>query len=289
MDLDAYSLGLYEKSMPNSLSIEEKLLATKASGYDYLELSIDESEEKIKRLDWSMEEVSNIADMQRSVGIPIHSICLSAHRKYPLGHPSKEFRDKSLKIMYKAIDLASALGIRIIQLAGYDVYYEPSSIQTADLFARNLKTAVGMAAKKGVILAFETMETPFMDTIEKAMQWISYINSPYLQIYPDIGNLTNASKKYKHNFYDDYSIGAGHVVAVHLKETKTGIYREIPYGSGHVDFSNAIACAWQQGVRMYVGEFWYDNTQDWTETLVNNNRFLRTAIEKGRKNFVDKE
>ena len=70
--------------------------------------------------------------------------------------------------MAKAIDLASDLGIRLIQLAGYDVYYEEGSDQTRREFIRNLRTAVGMAAKKGVILGFETMETQFMDTVEKA-------------------------------------------------------------------------------------------------------------------------
>ena len=51
-------------------------------------------------------------------------MCLSGHRKYPLGSHDKEIQKKSLEIMKKAIDFAADLGIRIIQLAGYDVYYE---------------------------------------------------------------------------------------------------------------------------------------------------------------------
>ena len=31
-----------------------------------------------------------------------------------------------------------------------------------------------------------------MNTVTKSMRYIDIINSPYLQIYPDIGNLTNA-------------------------------------------------------------------------------------------------
>ena len=42
-------------------------------------------------------------------------------------------------------------------------------------------------------LGFETMETPFMDTVEKSMEYVNKINSPYLGVYPDIGNLKNAS------------------------------------------------------------------------------------------------
>ena len=42
-----YTLGLYEKSMPNTLSFAEKLLCAKECGFDYLEISIDETDEKL--------------------------------------------------------------------------------------------------------------------------------------------------------------------------------------------------------------------------------------------------
>ena len=48
-----YRLGLYEKSMPSSLTLEQKLTEAKAAGFDYLELSIDETDAKLARLDWS--------------------------------------------------------------------------------------------------------------------------------------------------------------------------------------------------------------------------------------------
>lgn len=48
-----YTLGLYEKALPVDLSWEEKLKVAKESGYDFLEMSIDETEEKMARLDMS--------------------------------------------------------------------------------------------------------------------------------------------------------------------------------------------------------------------------------------------
>lgn len=41
-----YYLGLYEKSMPNTLSWEEKLKVVKEAGFDYLEMSIDRDRRK---------------------------------------------------------------------------------------------------------------------------------------------------------------------------------------------------------------------------------------------------
>jgi hypothetical protein len=37
----------------------------------------------------------------------------------------------------------------------------------------------------GCHLAFETMETAFMNTVGKAMAYVDRIQSPYLQVYPD--------------------------------------------------------------------------------------------------------
>lgn len=45
-----YEIGLYEKAIRNSLSWKEKLLCAKECGYDYLELCVDASDERIARI-----------------------------------------------------------------------------------------------------------------------------------------------------------------------------------------------------------------------------------------------
>ena len=51
-----YCLGLYEKAMPGNLTMAEKLTAAREAGYDYLEMSVDETDEKLARLNMSREE-----------------------------------------------------------------------------------------------------------------------------------------------------------------------------------------------------------------------------------------
>ena len=87
------------------------------------------------------------------------------------------------------------------------VYYKEGSAETKKQFTKNLHIATKMAAKYGIVMGFETMETPFMDTVEKAMEYVNIVNSPYLQIYPDIGNLTNAEKIYGVSLIDDIQKG----------------------------------------------------------------------------------
>lgn len=275
----SYQLGLYEKAMPSALTWREKLTAAKEAGFDYVEMSIDETDEKLARLHMSAAEMEEIRAAMRTTGILFGSICLSGHRKYPLGSPDPAKQVRSIEIMADAIDLAVELGIRTIQLAGYDVYYDKGTEETRAAFARNLAKSALLAARSGVQLGFETMETPFMDTVEKAMHYVDLVDSPYLGVYPDSGNLTNAALIYGKSVLDDMETGRGHMVALHLKETVPGKYREIPFGTGHVDFDAIARKAWALGVRRYVGEFWYIGSADWKADLTFANTFLRRALD----------
>ncbi len=263
----AYTLGLYEKAMPSDLSWKEKLEAAKAAGFDFVEISIDETDAKLGRLDMTREERLELVRLMSETGVPIRTMCLSGHRKYPLGSHDKAVRDRGMEIMEKAIRLADDLGIRIIQLAGYDVYYEESDDETKRLFGENLKKAVEMAARAGVVMGFETMETEFMNTVEKSVKYVDLISSMYLNVYPDIGNITNAAKTYGTDVLDDLRKGKGHLVAMHLKETVPGVFREVPFGTGHVDFKGAIKTAWELGIRKFVTEFWYTGNPEWRKDL----------------------
>ena len=251
-----YAIGLYEKAMPKTMTWPEKLECARECGYDFVEISIDETDDKLARLDWTEEERLELVREMRRTGVPIRSMCLSGHRKYPFGSADPAVRERSMQIMEKAIQLADDLGIRIIQLAGYDVYYEESTPDSVRLFKENLAKATEMAAAKGVVLAFETMETEFMNTTAKSMEYVNLINSPWLGVYPDSGNLTNAAVSYGSDVLEDLETGRGHIFALHLKETVPGKFREIPFLTGHVDFGAVIAKAWDLGIRRFVTEMW---------------------------------
>ena len=281
--MSKYSVGLYEKAMPNHLSWVEKLTEAKEAGYDSVEISIDETDSKLERL-YNPELQKEIKQAIETVGLPIRSMALSGHRKYPLGSHNQETRDKSLDIFFRAIDLADYLGVRIIQLAGYDVYYEESSEQSVKYFTENLPKGIEYASQKGVICAFETMETPFMNSVSKAMNFVNLVNNPYLQIYPDLGNITNSALSDPHDLYEDIASGKGHLVACHLKETQPNIFREVEFGEGHVDFENGVKALWEQGVRFFGCEFWYSDKTDYQERLRHNIRFVKEYLDKQGEN-----
>ncbi len=276
-----YAIGLYEKAMPPSMDWREKLTFAKEAGYDYVEISIDEKDDKLARLDWTKEQRDELIRTMREVGLPIRSMCLSGHRKYPFGASDEAARARSMEIMEKAILLADDLGIRTIQLAGYDVYYEEGTAQSKALFLENLKKAAEMAAVYGIILGFETMETDFMNTVWKSMYYVDAVGSPYLGVYPDIGNLTNAAVSSGGSVTGDLYSGRGHIFALHLKETVPGVFREVPFLTGHVDFETGIKKAWELGIRRFVTEMWYIGNDDtWADDIRFACKSMRAILDK---------
>lgn len=236
-------LGIYEKALPQDISLKEKLCLTKKLGFDFFEISIDETDEKLNRLYYTDEKLKDITDAIYETKISIPTMCFSGHRKYPLGSRNLKTREKSLEIMEKAIDFASKIGIRVIQLAGYDVYYEKGGEDTKKLFIENLYKCVKMAERRQVMLSIETMDTEFINSITKYMEYDEIIKSPWLTVYPDIGNLT----AWNNDVEAEIRKGIHRITAVHLKETKAvtdsfkGQFREVTFGEGCVDFIKILS------------------------------------------------
>ena len=168
-----YSLGLYEKAIPVGFSFPKMFEITRDCGFDRLEISVDETDWRLERLDWSAEKQRELGVLSRAAEVPIRTMCLSGHRKYPFGSHDPEIRKRSMEIMEKAVRFCVNANIAQIQLAGYDVYYEQGDADTEKWFLENLTAATAYAARWGVTMGFETMETPFMDTVGKAMHYVA--------------------------------------------------------------------------------------------------------------------
>lgn len=273
-----YEIGLYEKAMRNTLTWKEKLQCAKECGYDYLEISIDATEEKINRIYMDTEEKRQIMEAIFDTGIPIGSMSVSALTKYALGDPDQAVRDRGMEIAEKSIQLSSALGVRTVMIPGYDIYYGESTIETKRYFLENIRKIAEIAEREGILVGFETMENNFMNTTGKAVQYVNMVDSAYLKIYPDAGNITNAAVANRHDVCEDLSLGKGKLIALHLKETKPDVYREVPFLTGHVEFERIINTAWKLGVRRYVTELWDVGQPQWKEDICFANRSMKRLL-----------
>ncbi|MFI3275860.1 L-ribulose-5-phosphate 3-epimerase [Vibrio sp.] len=236
-----HRVGLYEKALPNELSWEDKLATTKELGFDFLEISVDESDERRSRLDWNDEEVYALRRLCEKHGVPLQSMCLSAHRKFPFGSADPAIREQAVIHMEKAISLAYKLGIRTMQLAGYDVYYEPADKVTHQRFIEGMKLSAQLAERSGVMLAVEIMDTDYLNSLSKFEVLSREVNSPYFTAYPDVGNISG----WNYDIVTELKLSKPHITQIHLKDTYKvtdeykGQFRDLVIGDGEVDF-NAI-------------------------------------------------
>lgn len=280
-DIKKNPLGIYEKAIPNDFSWKEKMQTAKAAGFDYIEISIDESDERLARLDWSDEEIEEIRSYMEETGIVIPTMCLSGHRRFPFGSKDEGTRAKAFEIMEKGILLAQKLGVRCIQLATYDVYYEESDEETKRRFLDGMKKSVEMASRAGVILAMEIMDTPFVGTILRAMHYIKEIPSPYFKIYPDMGNLT----QFSNDVESEFELGIAQTAAIHVKETKPGVFKNVPFGEGTVRFTDIFKKLKELNYTgMFLIEMWADNSRKQTmEEAVKTIKDARLFVEDKMK------
>ena len=93
----------------------------------------------LERLHWSKDDRAALRKTIFDTGVPIWGMGVSAHRKFPMGSVSPEVRQKGLDILYRSIELAADLGIKVIQIMGYDAFYEPSDAYTQARYLEGLK------------------------------------------------------------------------------------------------------------------------------------------------------
>ncbi len=266
-----FRLGIYEKAMPTELSWEERLLKAKQAGFDFVEISVDETDQRRARLDWSDDEVYALRRLCEEHQMPLQSMCLSAHRKFPFGSMDEAVRAEAFVIMEKAIALAYKLGIRCIQMAGYDVYYEAQSEQTHLRFIDGMKRAAKMAERAGIMLGVEIMDTPYLNSLSKFEVLKRQIPSPYFTAYPDVGNISG----WNYDICTELKLSQDHIVQIHLKDTLRvsdtckGQFRDLVIGEGEVDFHAIFKTLVEiDYAAPLVIEMWAQNEQ-WFEDMVN--------------------
>jgi hexulose-6-phosphate isomerase len=95
-----------------------------------------------------------------------------------------------------------------------------------------------MARKYQVMLSFEIMDTPYFNSIDTFMAMKREFSSCWTSVYPDVGNLS----AWGNDLAQQLQRGIDWITAIHLKDTiavrddKPGVFKEIPFGEGCVDF-----------------------------------------------------
>ena len=252
-------LGIYEKALPLDLSWAARLTLARELGFSFVELSIDESDARMARLEPTSTERRELQRAVRETGVPLKTLCLSAHRKVPLGSASAGTRRRALELLLRAVDLAAEAGIRIVQVAGYYVFYESETADCVGWYEEGLARGLEHAAQAGVMLAIENMDTRGVTSLQEGMRLVKHFDSPWLQLYLDVGNLTERGR----DVVAELGLAKGHIVALHVKDARPAEPRRVPFGEGDVPFLEVFKTLSALGYHgPVVVEMWNDNAPD---------------------------
>ncbi|KAA3647300.1 MAG: L-ribulose-5-phosphate 3-epimerase [Chloroflexi bacterium] len=280
-NFDRIPVGIYEKALPIDLSWSERLNVARQAGYDFLEISIDETEHRMQRLEEGAQERQALCAAVREGLLPIQSLSLSSHRNFPLGSANEATRQKGLDILKKAIDLSLELGLRYVLLSGADVYYEESTPDSQARFLEGLEAGFELASAAGLMLALENWDKG-VDSLTKAMHFVEHFNSPWFQLYADVGNLAYAG----YDVIDELEVGRGHIAALHIKDTLPGQLRYVPLGEGIVPFEQAFTKLAQIGFQApIVIELWTEDDPQSIQIVTAARQWLQERMKAGWQVF----
>jgi len=284
-NLDAIKVGLYEKALPKNLTWEERLNLTRKTGFDFLEVSIDDTDERQARLDWTPAERKNIRDLVDKTGVNIQSLSLSGHRRFPLGSKSTPTRERALDLFKRTVELAVDLNARTILLGGAEDYYEDVDKSTRERFLENLGKGFEWASGAGVMLALENWDIQ-INTMPRVMEYVDHFDSPWFQTYTDLGNLIYAGV----DVISQLDYVKGHIAALHVKDTLPGQLRYVPPGEGAVPFVEAFEKLAELGFQApVVLELWTEDFPDAVEIVEEARKFIRAKMKAGWNRYQDKQ
>lgn len=275
-------IGVYEKAIPEKYSISEALNFAQCAGYDFYEINIDRTEYRINRL-YEKNFAREVRSASSSLSFPVESIGLSALSTYTLGNANPEIEKRAVDIFEKTLIFADSIGARIIQIPGCDVPKGGEHTSDTDLrYFDNVMAAAQLASAYGILLGIENMEDSYMNSVKKCSRLIQSVRSPYLQYYPDCGNVKRAFPKNAEEWISDLAIAQGHMLGMHLKETRPEKFGGLFYGKGDVDFAVAVQWAIANNVHRFVMEYWFTGSEQWNQDLKDACRLARSWVKDAK-------
>ncbi len=269
--MSGVDIGIYEKALKWDGSWANLFAQARRAGFAFVDLSVDETPEREARLRWNSEERAAVLTASREAGVPIGGLCLSIHRKNAPGSANPDVRQRAREVLIEGIDLCADLHIPLLQLAGYFAYYEVNTEDSRRWYVDCLRYGAEYAARRGVALGIENVDGTDIVSISAAMDVVEEIGSPWLQLYPDIGNIAEQGME----MISELRRGEGHMFAIHVKDVRRGEPRRVSMGEGIVDWDVAFAELARQGWsgRMMI-EQWNDDADDSAERAATAREFI---------------
>lgn len=186
--------GISIWSFPAGMSIAECIELAKKSGFDGIELALNETGPL--SLESSDEEIMGYRKAADEIGIEISSLATGLYWSYSLTSNNIDIQKKAKEIVRKQIDFAGLLGVDTIlvvpgavgvdfipdcEIVDYDVAYKRALAA--------LKELVGYAEIREITIGVENVWNKFLLSPLEMRSFIDSVGSDYVGAYLDVGNV----------------------------------------------------------------------------------------------------
>lgn len=242
-------------SFPSSLPMSSKLQIAKKAGFDGIELSLDEEGEI--SLKSSPQELLKIKKLANDLNIQIPCIASGLYWKYSFTSNENSIRQKAEDILIKQLEVASIFGADTILvvpgIVGADFIPNCEIVEYEEAYIRSLKAFTKLkevAESFKIAIALENVWNKFLLSPLEFREFIDKVNSYYVGIYLDVGNVLYTG-------YPEHwiKILGKRIKKIHLKDFRRKIGNLngfVDLLAGDIDFSKIIESLEAVGYNDYL-------------------------------------
>ncbi len=185
--------GINIWSFKSGMTVAECMAMAKDAGFDGIELSLDEQGEL--GLNSSEKDILRIKKIAEDTGIEIASLATGLYWAYPVTSSDPKIRQKSKDIVRKQLETAALLGTDgILVVPGMVAGLSPDSevVQYDVAYERALEAFKQLkeeAEATKVSICLENVWNKFLLSPLEMRDFIDKIDSPYVGVYLDVGNV----------------------------------------------------------------------------------------------------
>lgn len=211
-------------SFPQSLSLEECMKISKKAGFDGIEPLIKEEDEV--NVNSTKVDIQRIKHMAKNIGIELTSLATDLLWSYPLTSSDVAVRQKGEDVLARMLEIASYLEVgTVLVIPGVVGTFSKGSTNEAipyDLAYKraleSLRKCFSFAEKYKVTIAIENVWNKFLLSPLEMRGFVDKINSAYIGVYFDIGNVLLTG-------YPEHWINilSQRIKMVHIKDFRTNI------------------------------------------------------------------
>lgn len=259
-------------AFPEDWSLEKIFTAARKAGFAGVEVALAESGEI--HLNATRDDIECIRTLAKKAGIELFSVATGLFWRYSLTSNNPDEREKAILIAKKQLDIAAWLECEsVLMIPGMvteAVSYDRAYKQAFDVISELEK----YARERNVVIGLENVWNRFLLSPLEFKGFIDAINSPFVQVYFDVGNVV------KEGYPEQWIEVLGkRITKVHFKDYKRDVGTMAGFCdilTGDVDYPAVMASLRAAGYDGWLTA----EVMPYTDALLNNTSLAMDNILK---------